>query len=135
MNLNSNIIRKRVKELKVKATKSELLFIAKLKYNNIKYEFQKPLSYGISFYIADFLIPDYNIIIEIDGSSHNSDKQKIIDERKDNFYRSRGYKVLRIKNEDVDTYNTKSLKTFKGSLSTKQKEGCTFLKNNSKVSL
>ena len=135
MNLNSRIVRNRVNELKKKATKSELLFIAKLKYYSIKYEFQKPLSYGISFYIADFFISDYNIIVEIDGSSHNSDKQKIIDERKDNFYRSKGYKVLRIKNEDVDTYNTKSLKTFKGSLSSKQKEGCIFLKNNSKVSL
>ena len=135
MNINSNIVKQRVSELKKNATKSEILFIAKLKYNNIKYEFQKPINYGFSYYIADFFILKYNIIVEIDGSSHNTDKQKIIDQRKDDFYHSKGYKVLRIKNEDVDSFDTKSLKTYKGTLSKKQKENCIFLKNNSKVSI
>ena len=49
-------------------------------------------------YIADFLCIDARLVIEVDGSQHGSDHY---DERRDEWFRSQGYRVLRFWNNDV----------------------------------
>lgn len=53
-------------------------------------------------YIADFYIPSYKIIIELDGSQHGLPENKEYDKERDHYLMSRGYKVLRYKNIDVN---------------------------------
>ncbi len=58
-------------------------------------------SVGNGHYRCDFKIND--LIIEIDGSIHNSKKQQLNDKFKDKKYKELGYKILRIENQEVFT--------------------------------
>lgn len=44
----------------------------------------------------DFYLPDYHLIIEIDGEFHNDDSQKEIDAEKDKLAKAHGYQIIRI---------------------------------------
>lgn len=88
------------KELNKKSTSAEIEFARKLRALNIKYMFQKGFIKGL-FCIADFYIPSLRLIIEIDGGYHNTSKQQFRDSKKDAFYKSRQFRILRIKNEKV----------------------------------
>ena len=91
-------INKCVEKLKYCATHYELLFKVLLDALNIKYEFQK-LLWGNK--IVDFYLPEYRIIIEIDGEYHNTTHQKKKDLYRDtNFYLG-SIKVIRFKNKEV----------------------------------
>jgi len=49
----------------------------------------------------DFTIESKKLIIEIDGSYHDSEEQKFKDLEKELYFDIMGYKVLRFKNEDL----------------------------------
>lgn len=94
----------RKKKLTEKATKSEITLKKKLDELNIKYIFQKGFIVGEFYCIVDFYIPrPFFVCIEVDGKYHDSPEQKKKDWAKDNYLRSRKFKILRIKNEDVDS--------------------------------
>ncbi len=97
-------------ELIKNATNSELLFKYKLDRAKIKYKFQKGFIAGDYHCIVDFYLPrPFRLCIEIDGSIHNSPKQILKDIEKDKYLKSRKFKVLRIKNEDVIYFDMKKL--------------------------
>ena len=50
-------------------------------------------------YIFDFFIPKFNLIIELDGDSHDTRMDK--DRCRDEFIREQGLEVVRIQNEQV----------------------------------
>ena len=85
-----------------KQTPSEAKFKIILKELNIKYEFQKIFYTETTFYIADFYIPEHNIVIEVDGGYHSTLEQK----KKDNKRTAKLIEdiegVYRIKNEVVE---------------------------------
>ena len=66
--------------------------------------------YGLKFrrqvpigdYVADFVCEIHNLIIEIDGGQHNEPENIEKDEQRTEFLISKGYKVLRFWNNDVD---------------------------------
>lgn len=89
-------------ELRINATDSEKRFRAKLKFANVRFDFQKTFLDNNSWYIADFYLPDYNMIVEIDGGYHRNADQKKKDRKRDSFFRKLGYIVFRIKNADAD---------------------------------
>lgn len=49
---------------------------------NIEYEYQKIVHVNDSFYIADFYLPKFGIIIEVDGGVHFSSKEALLRDRK-----------------------------------------------------
>ena len=51
------------------------------------------------FFFLDFLLPEYNIAVEIDGKDHIRRKKR--DNRRDELFRSIGVKTIRIKNEQI----------------------------------
>lgn len=57
--------------------------------------------YRNGIYQYDFAFIDLKIDIEIDGGTHESEKVKLIDERRDNFSKSLGWIVIRFKAKDV----------------------------------
>lgn len=90
------------KKLRKNATKWERRAKYKLDrlYSNVK--FQKaffPRTGGI--YIVDFFIPSKGLIVEIDGGQHGKGPQYNKDVKRDKYFTSIGYHVVRIKNTDL----------------------------------
>jgi very-short-patch-repair endonuclease len=93
-----------------RATKEELIIKQKLEDSGIKFIFQKGFIAGNNFCIADFYIPrPYRIVIEIDGEYHKSVSQLKRDKQKDLYYKSRGFKIIRMLNKDVYSFSISSL--------------------------
>jgi len=58
--------------------------------------------YPMGKYIVDFICRDKKIIVEIDGGQHNINKNIYLDEERTEFLNSKGYKVVRFWNNDID---------------------------------
>ena len=89
-----------------KQTNAEKQFKALLKSYNVKYEFQKIIYVKVkkrdTFFIADFLIPDKNIIVELDGNHHLASEFMIKDiERTRLIEKQTEWKVERIINRQL----------------------------------
>jgi very-short-patch-repair endonuclease len=52
-------------------------------------------------YIADFVAHSCNLVVEVDGASHDFESRLRHDARRDAWFASRGYRVLRFTNDDV----------------------------------
>jgi very-short-patch-repair endonuclease len=52
-------------------------------------------------YIADFLCFEHRLIVELDGTPHDSDERKNRDSVRDDWLRRQGYNVLRFPNDLV----------------------------------
>ncbi len=62
-----------------------------------KAKFRRQVS--IQKYIVDFVCFEKRVIIELDGSGHNN--QQEYDQKRDEFFKSQGYKVLRFWNNEL----------------------------------
>ena len=58
---------------------------------------QKP----IGEYIADFYCHELKLVVEIDGATHENEKEIYNDRMKDDYYKSLGLKVLRFEDLEV----------------------------------
>lgn len=76
--------------------------LRKRELHGLKFRRQHPLF----SYIVDFYCHSYRLIIEVDGEIHQHQIPR--DQSRDEFFRSWGYTILRIKNEEVFS-NTKSV--------------------------
>lgn len=69
-------------------------------------------------YTADFYDSKNQIVIEIDGSSHESKRQKVVDRMKEIFFAEKGIKVYRISNEKIKEFfeqeTNKGVEIFNG---------------------
>lgn len=83
-------------------TPSETKFKAILKMLKIHYDFQKILYTDRSFYIVDFYLPDYGIVIEIDGKRSESEIQKTKDIMRDAIVQAQVKRVYRFNNEEIE---------------------------------
>ena len=68
------------------------------KFMNIKFKRQ----YKIGKYIVDFVAIQKMLIIELDGGGHNTPEQQKYDEERTKYLMSRGFKILRFWNNDID---------------------------------
>ena len=105
------------KELRKNMTKEERhLWYDFLRDYPVRFYRQKVLGK----YIADFYCAKANIVIELDGSGHYEDEGLINDEKRTEYLKQYGIKVIRISNLDV-------LKNFEGV--------CMYIDNEVKQSL
>jgi very-short-patch-repair endonuclease len=90
--------------------KSERWFLALFKKENLGIYLDS--NHVVGYYIPDFVYG--RIIIEIDDPTHETEKQKAIDKKKDAFYKKRGFKVIRIVAWCQTSYNLgiKKLKQY-----------------------
>ena len=97
MYLYNNNLKKFARANRRAGNLSEALLWNELKQKKMGVSFtkQKP----IGNYIADFYCQDINMVIEIDGWSH--DKKYAYDRERDEYMKSLGIHVLRIYDEDV----------------------------------
>jgi very-short-patch-repair endonuclease len=86
------------------ATPQELKMKVILKELGVKYEFQKVYFTGMTYYIVDFYLPEYNVILELDGSQHHDKDGKEYDKlRTENLtHIHRIDKVIRFDNKEVE---------------------------------
>lgn len=123
--LNRYRSQKSRESIKVKNTKPELKFAKILNDNNIKHipQYWIPWKRGWKkFY--DFYIPEINLLIEIDGiywhgkgledSKLNGQqlRSRINDKIKNELAPLRGYKLIRIWEDEIDTFNIKNIKSY-----------------------
>lgn len=95
--MNKYILQERALNMRINPTKSERAFRDRLELKGINYRTQVV----IGKYIADFVIG--KTIYEIDGSSH--DGKEVYDTIRDADLRMLGYKVVHIRNSEVQTYD------------------------------
>lgn len=87
-------------------TASELIFLRRLaNLGKLRFDFQVV----IGFYIADFLLLDKMLIIELDGRHHSEQTQRTYDKRRDGFLCSYGFTVWRLPNTDVKTFDMQKI--------------------------
>src|SRR4029453_14172530 len=92
--------RTRAKSLRRVMTRPETLLWRYLKaghLDGLNFRRQVPMK----TYIADFVSHSARLIIELDGESHDFESQQRYDSRRDAWFRSQGYSVLRFTNDDV----------------------------------
>ena len=96
----SEIQRARAKDLRRTMTRAETLLWRHLKANRLAglgFRRQAPMGN----YIADFVAHACKLVVEVDGESHDFEERIRHDDRRDQWFASRGYRVLRFTNEDV----------------------------------
>ena len=92
--------RNRAKQLRRTMTRAETLLWRYLKANRIdelSFRRQVPLRN----YIADFVCLSSQLIVELDGESHDFEERQKADQYRDAFFVSEGFHVLRFTNEQV----------------------------------
>lgn len=89
-------------------TYHESIFIKKLKDSKVNYQTQVV----IGFYIADFVIPDKMLVIELDGDCHRTEKGLQRDKHRDKFLKKYGFKILRVDNVDSKNFDLSEFKKF-----------------------
>lgn len=71
-----------------------------IRNNQLGVKFKR--QYPIGDYIVDFICRGKWLIIELDGSQHNEDNNIINDEIRTKYLESRGFKVIRFWNNDIN---------------------------------
>ena len=56
----------------------------------------------IDGFIADFYCAELNVVLEIDGSVHDTDEAKEYDAYRTSVFESKGIRTFRLRNEDCD---------------------------------
>ena len=87
------------RELRNKLTPSEQIFWLRLKEQFPKYKFRR--QHPISIYVADFYCHKLKLVIEIDGSIHDSEKAKLNDRRRQQNLENLNLTVIRFTNDQV----------------------------------
>ena len=99
--------KKTVRQLRKRQTECEKIFwntVRNRKINGKKFLRQYPIVfdyYGTNrFFVADFYCHECKLIVEIDGSIHEI--QKEYDTLRDFLIEKQGYKVIRFKNDEIN---------------------------------
>lgn len=92
-NKRENLLRARASKMKGEPTPSEERVFFALRYLRVPFMPQVV----IGRFIVDFLLTDRNMILEVDGSSH--DKKQQYDKKRDAFLSRLGWTVLHVANE------------------------------------
>jgi len=123
-NLDFKIVKKRARELRRNATRSEAILWNELrnrKLHGYKFLRQHPIVYnpygsGVKYFVADFYCDCKKIVIELDGPIH--EKNLEYDQFRDAEMVNLGLNILRIKNEELQNINDvlKKIETYLNSI-------------------
>ena len=108
-NLPSGIIRlQRVSSCKTeqaRALRRNMTHAEKVLWHHIRKEqvqgFRFRKQQVIDGFIVDFFCPNKYLVLEIDGTIHDTTKQKSLDQHRTKVFEARGLRVLRFRNEEV----------------------------------
>ena len=92
-------LKEKAESMRKNPTEAESAMWEMLKGNNLDAKFRR--QHIIGDYIVDFVCLDKQLVVEIDGGYHNDPVQVEYDRQRTNFLQSKGFGVLRFKNEEV----------------------------------
>jgi len=81
-------------------TDAEVILWSRLRMKSM-HGFHFRRQHPIGPYIADFACVPAQLVLEVDGATHSSKQEVAHDRRRDAYMTQRGWRVLRITNEDV----------------------------------
>lgn len=95
------------KRLKEEATKWEKILYDYLEEGGYNFDFQVPVVVELKkynkLYILDFLLKDYNLVIEVDSVRYHGTKEQIkSDNKRTKNLEKMGYVVMRIYNSQIE---------------------------------
>lgn len=97
--LSNKILRDIARELRKDMTYAEKILWHLLRKKSLGVKFRR--QHRIDHYIVDFYCSEIRFIIEVDGDIHEIDDVKMKDDVRQAYLESKGFKILRIKNEDI----------------------------------
>ena len=103
------------KELRRNQTKAESAFwnLVKAKqFCGLKFRRQ----HTIDRYTVDFYCPEINLVVELDGSSHDNIGKLLYDDERDSFLKAKGFQIVRLDNNSVLKYPELAMEYLKGLL-------------------
>jgi very-short-patch-repair endonuclease len=106
--MNQQSLSKLRKNLIKNATLEEIVFKSKLTRWHLRFKFQ----YIIKGFIADFYIPQFDLVVEIDGSQHYTEWGLLRDQYRDALLRAEDLSVLHIRNAEVRDFTKEDLLAF-----------------------
>lgn len=89
----------RAKELRNNMPDAEKLLWWALNYNKLGVKFRRQRPIGP--YYVDFICLEHKLILELDGEQHSDDKAVMYDNRRTDYLKSLGYKLIRIPNDYI----------------------------------
>ncbi len=90
----------RAKTLRRALTRAETILWSRLRpriFPALRFRRQHP----IGPYIADFACPAAKLVVEVDGETHSTQEEQQHDARRTAYMQARGWRVLRVTNENV----------------------------------
>ncbi|HMB65842.1 MAG TPA: endonuclease domain-containing protein [Patescibacteria group bacterium] len=87
------------KSLRNNSTVSENVLWSYLKNKKLGVKFRR--QHGIGNYIVDFYCPELKLAVEIDGATHETEKEVERDYKKEEFLKEQGVELKRYTNVDV----------------------------------
>ena len=87
------------RQLRAQANTAEEILWRFLRGKQLSLKFRRQFSIGNI--IVDFYCHAARLVVELDGWTHDSEKTQKKDSAKQKFLESKGYSVLRIKNEEM----------------------------------
>ena len=92
--------RSQAKSLRRSMTRAETLLWRYLKAHHLDgLQFRRQAPVGP--YIADFCCHRFRLVVEVDGETHDFSERQEQDAKRDRWFASQGYRVLRFTNDDV----------------------------------
>jgi|RhiMetdeSRZDD1v2_1073273.scaffolds.fasta_scaffold1037040_2 very-short-patch-repair endonuclease len=101
-------ILQRARDLRHPLTPTEAKIWSRVRNRGLGFKIRR--QHPIERFITDFYCAEAKLIIEIDGDSHAEPDQEDYDRARTKWLEERGYKVIRIKNEDVHKHLEDALK-------------------------
>ena len=105
---NKYTIARKLRKNMTEQEKKLWYYLRKRFLNNCRFRRQYP----IGIYVVDFICRAKNLIIEIDGGQHNEPDTKVYDKDRTSYLESRGFRVLRFWNNEIDNNIESVLETI-----------------------
>lgn len=96
---NAHRLKEIRQSLRVIAPIAEKILWRYLRNNQLGYKFRRQFSMGSM--VVDFCSEQLKLAIEVDGWTHDYEKTRAKDLNKQKFLEANGYKVIRLKNEQI----------------------------------
>ena len=111
---NNEKLKDRRRELRQRSTKTEEILWLKIRDNQLGCKFKR--QHSIGGYILDFYCSKHKLIIEIDGTTHNTKEAKEYDKIRDDYFSELDYKTIRFLNSEIQKDINKVLLKIKNYL-------------------
>ena len=95
---DKNIVARKLRKNQTPQERKMWNLLRNHQFYNLEFRRQHP----IENYIVDFVCRKKKIIVELDGGQHNENENIVYDEQRTKYLESKGYKVIRFWNNEID---------------------------------